>query len=229
MKGQLKMKEKIFIRRNRLICLFLFLLNVFFPVITSSFDKNLELLDSNLYCEYDEYGGYSNCELELIFNKSVSSGSATVYFYDKNDNLIDTEIADFYLDGDVVYDNFYFIPGEVYSYDLSDMDFVSNSTEMCVLLSFICFPFTLAFFISSLTLKYKEYNYQGKLISVYAGYFNHYLKINEELFDEYKTSIFNFYPVVLSCTIDSGEKIQATISTSNHITLKINDKLIRNN
>ena len=91
------------------------------------------------------------------------------------------------------------------------------------------FPFTLGFFISSFQLRYKEYSYQGKLISVYAGWCNNYLKIDDEKFDEHTSSIFRKYPVVLSCITDSGEKIQATISTSNHISLKVNDKLIQNN
>ena len=85
------MKEKRFININRIIFLAILLLNVFLPIILSSCQTELELVDSNLYCDYDENTGNSNCELELIFNKNISSGSVEVYFYDESDNLITSE------------------------------------------------------------------------------------------------------------------------------------------
>ena len=89
------MKEKKFIKINRIIFLVLLLLNIFLPIILTSFQVELELLDSNVYCEYDENTAYSSCEVELIFNKPISSGSVTIYFYDASENLIDSDVAFF--------------------------------------------------------------------------------------------------------------------------------------
>lgn len=222
------MKEKRFVLINRIIFLVLLLLNILLPTILLNTQPELELLDSNIYCEYDEISGYSNCEIELIFNKNISSGSVEVYFYDESDNLITSKTAYFFETNSVVVDEITYINGNVASYELDNLDFSEDSDfEFYCRLMFAFIPLTLVLFIISLLLSYKKYEYNGQTIEVYAGYNNHYIKVDNEKYDEHKT-LATFSPIILSCTLESGEKIQATISLTNRVSLKINDKLYNN-
>ena len=221
------MEEKRFVNINRIIFLAILLLNVFLPIILSNCQTELELVDSNLYCDYDKNTGYSNCELELIFNKNISSGSIEVYFYDESDNLITSETAYFFETNSVVVDEITYINGNVASYELDYFDFNAELEFLDFVYLFYYFiPVTILLFIQSLLLCYRKYEYNGQTIEVYAGYYNHYIKVNNEKYDEHKT-LTSFSPIMLSCTLNSGEKIQATISLTNSVSLKINDKLLQ--
>lgn len=221
------MKEKKFIKINRIIFLVLLLLNIFLPIILTSFQVELELLDSNVYCEYDENTGYSSCEVELIFNKPISSGSVTIYFYDASENLIDSDVAFFFEKDKIVVDELTYINGEVDTYALGSLDFNPELGFLDFAYLFYYFiPVTILLFIQSLLLCYRRYEYNEQVIEVYAGYYNHYIKVNNEKYDEHNT-LATFSPILLSCTLDSGEKIQATISLTNRVSLKINDKLLQ--
>lgn len=79
--------------------------------------------------------------------------------------------------------------------------------------------------IMSFCIKYKKFNIDNNEIEVYAGFSNHYIKVNGELKDEYKSS-FSFTPIKLSCLINN-KKLEITISLSNNITIKFNDELIK--
>lgn len=89
----------------------------------------------------------------------------------------------------------------------------------------IFFLFSLAFLFDSLFISYKEYNINGKKVSVYSGLYSHTLKVNEEKCDEYK-SLTRVNTIILSTTLEDDTYIQATISLSNKIALKVNDKLV---
>lgn len=222
------MKEKRFMLINRITFFVILVLNIVLPILLPNFQTELELLDSNVYYEYDEEWNYSECEVELIFNKSISSGSVIIYFYDVNGDLIDTSTAYFTETGDIVYDEILYIEGKIDSYELDNLDFNAELEFFdFVYLLYYFIPVTLLLFIYSLLLSYRKYEYNNLEIEVYAGYYNHYIKINGEKFDEHKT-LSSFTPIVLSCTLDSGEKVQVTISLTNRITLKINDKLYAN-
>ena len=86
--------------------------------------------------------------------------------------------------------------------------------------------FILIFLISSFLYSCKVYEYNGNVIVVYAGYSHHYIKVNGEKTDEYISSIF-FTPIRLSCTLEDGTHLAATVSLVNRISLKINDRLYR--
>lgn len=102
-----------------------------------------------------------------------------------------------------------------------------NETRIILSIALISTLFIpIVFFIISLLLSYKEYNVDGKLISVYSGFYRHTLRVNGELCDEHNTD-FSFIPIELSTTYDNDLKIKATISLSNQITVKVNDKLIK--
>ena len=85
---------------------------------------------------------------------------------------------------------------------------------------------TFAFFIGSLTLNCKVYTYNGKEIIVYAGWSNHYIKVDGEIMDEYRAFIF-LTPIELSCYLSDGTALYTTISLTNRIKLKINGNLYR--
>lgn len=222
-------KEKRFILVNRIVSLLILLLNIFLPIILMKTQTDLELLDSQVYYTFDEATGYSNCQVELTFNKTISSGSVMIYFYDNSGNLIDTETAYFYEDGKTVTDELNYINGEIDRYELSSLNFSTpfNLFYDCAYLLWYFIAVTLTMFIGSLLLSYKTYKFNGNTISIYAGYYNHYIKVNGEKFDEHKT-LASFTPIILSCTLEDGNQLQATISTTNRIALKINDKLFNN-
>lgn len=103
----------------------------------------------------------------------------------------------------------------------------SDSIAAYIIIQMILLPFVIVafvIFIMSFFLSYKEYQYNKKTISVYAGYFHHTLRIDGEKYDEHNT-LSSFIPIVLSTTLDDGTKLEAKISLTNRITLKINDKL----
>lgn len=82
------------------------------------------------------------------------------------------------------------------------------------------------FFIASLLLSCKVYDYNGYEIVVYAGFYHHYIKVNGRKVDEHDTVI-SFTAILLSCTLNDGTDMQATITMTNRISLKINNQLYR--
>lgn len=104
--------------------------------------------------------------------------------------------------------------------------FISKSkddTSPFILLSLFVplFIFSFAFFIASLFLVYKEYDYNGIKISVYFGWYHHNLRVNGELCDEYN-SLTSLTPICLSTTLNDGTKLETKGKS-----LKINGKLIK--
>ena len=85
--------------------------------------------------------------------------------------------------------------------------------------------FAIIFWIISFNVKYKKFKIESNEIEIYSGLSNHYLKINGELKDEYKSSIY-FNPIKLSCLLND-KKLEVTISTSNHVVVKFDNELIK--
>lgn len=156
---------------------------------------------------------------------NVDSVSVTVAFYDIDGNLLYQKSNFFIGYGKIVSDNF-FIEGEVDSYEIISYTATYSSDVIIILVPvFIYFDIVIfAFLISSLLLSYKNYQYAGNEIIVYAGWYHHYIKINGTKVDEHNT-IMNFTAISLSTTLDDSTKLVATISLTNRIALKINDKL----
>lgn len=94
--------------------------------------------------------------------------------------------------------------------------FVASFIEFFILLIFIC----------TLCMKCKAYSYNGYQIVVYAGASQHYIKVNGIKFDEHNTWI-SYSPIYLNCTLDDGTDVDVTISKSNKIALKINNRLYK--
>ncbi|HCH74930.1 MAG TPA: hypothetical protein DEV87_07110 [Clostridiales bacterium] len=99
-------------------------------------------------------------------------------------------------------------------------DFYPIGTSIAILITIV----PLSLFISTLLLSYKTYMYNDKEIIVYAGFYHHYISVSGVKTDEHNT-IISYTPITLTCTLSEGARIQATISLTNRIALKINDKL----
>lgn len=84
--------------------------------------------------------------------------------------------------------------------------------------------FLFSFFISALLLSCRVYDFNGNIITVYAGWFHHYLKVNGKVMDENNTLI-SFSPIYLSTNLPDGTYLHATITTMNRVSLKINNVL----
>lgn len=79
-------------------------------------------------------------------------------------------------------------------------------------------------FICSLLLSCNIYEYDGKEILVYAGWYHHYVTVDGRKSDEHNTIVYHT-PIHLSCTLDDGAALEATISLTTRVSLKINNQL----
>lgn len=218
-------KKKILI--HRLIWFILLLLGIIVPIIISNLpSKDIKIINDNGYInEYYEYIDETDCEIEVIFNCKVDSGYIMVAFYDSNGKLLSKENGYFYGYDNTVSSTF-FINGKVDSYEILSYDIdVSNDISNSVITLFIYGDiFVLLFFICSLFLSYKNYEYNGNELVVYAGWYHHYVKVNGNKMDEHNT-LFSYTAISLSCILDDGTDIKVIITTSNRISLKINNQL----
>ncbi|MEG1608818.1 MAG: hypothetical protein RR348_03020 [Clostridia bacterium] len=218
-------KKKLLIHRS--IWLILLILGIFIPVIISNAPKKeVEIIDDNGYInEYYESLDETNCEIEVVFNCYVDSGNIMVAFYDSSGKLLSKESGYFYACDNTVSSTF-FIDGKVGSYEILSYD-ISASGDMpyIVIKLFIYGDITVfAFFIASFLLSYKDYEYNDNNIVVYAGWYHHYIKINGKKIDEHNTLV-SSTAIPLSCTLDDGTDMKVIITTSNRISLKINNQI----
>lgn len=237
--GQILSDERRKIMIHRLIWGFILFLGIVIPIIISNElsnkDQEPKIINDNGYINnYYEYINESECEIEIIFDCDVDSGYATVAFYDANGNVLAQESDYFFTDyGNKVSATFY-ITGKVASYHIISYDIkaapdYSYDVVMTILIYVSLFvdATAFAFFVCSLLLSYKEYEYNGDEIAIYAGFYHHYIKINGIKYDEHNTLV-SHVPIYLSCALDDGTDIQATISLTNRISLKINNRLYTN-
>ena len=220
-------KKKLMVRR--LVWLGIMLLCILIPVIVSNVQsKPLEIVDDNCYLiEYFEHSDTTECEVEVVFDKEVYSGYITVAFYDKYDKLLTQKKEYFYGYSNTLSSTF-FIDGKVDSYEILSYDISSyNSGNSLTAVACLCVGIiSFAFLITSLTLSCKVYDYNGNEIIAYCGFYHHYIKINGEILDEHNT-IMSFTPIILSCDIDEGDVVTATMTLLNRISLKINNRLYK--
>lgn len=184
-------------------------------------NESCELL--SYYESFDE----SDVRLTLTFDKPVLSGNAKVAFYDKNERLLSTETVYFYGTSAEV-SNTVYVDGKVESYEIVEYNFYDSSSidahQAGRITLILVLTVGLTFLIGSWTCNYKEYRYNGYKIAVYAGYYHRYMAVNGKKTDEHNT-LRSLYSVSLSCTLDDGTWLKATISASNRIALKIDDLL----
>lgn len=221
-------KKKLLI--HRAIWFTLLLIGIIIPIaLTNAPTDNVEIVDDNGYINYYyESLDKTNCKIEVTFNVKVDSGYITVAFYDSNNRLLSKENGYFYGYNKTLSSTFS-VDGKVDSYEILDYDIsVYNDTAYFISMIFIYIDIVIfMFFISSLLLSYKAYDYYGCEIVVYAGWYHHYIKVNGRMVDEHNTLI-SFTPISLSCTLYDGTDIEAIITMSNRISLKINNQLYTN-
>lgn len=209
-------KKKLLIRR--IIWLVLLIAGIVAAIILGNIP--IDIVEHNGYIT-DYSNNTSYLEIEVTFNHNVISGDVYVAFYDSNGDYLSTSYDYFYSDGNTALLSFE-VYGKADSYEIVNCDVypVIASTGY----AFIYIFFILVFFIAVLLLSCKVYEYNGNSIVVYAGWFHHYIKVNGEKFDEHNT-LTSYTPILLSCVLDDGAYVQATISRTNRISLKINNRL----
>lgn len=229
------MNEKFKIRFRRVFWAIVLIASVVIALICFQPVKTEEVKlvgDDGYITEYYEYLDETNCEIEAEFNVPVNSGYITVSFYDKNEKWLATKRGYFsgYSDDNTLSCEFIGIEGKVDSYIIIGYSDItarqdSNGKEVVgIIILAVGVPIGLCMFISALMLSYKVYVYDKKLIIVYSGWYHHYMTYGGIKVDEHNT-IQTFAPIWLSCTLDDGTFISATISLSGRIALKINNRL----
>lgn len=221
--------EKVKLRLHRLFWLILLLFGIFAPVYLLKKTDNIEVEiveDNGHIINYFEYLNETSCEIEVTFNVKVESGYITIAFYDSNDRLLSKEKGYFW-GYDKTLSSTFSVDGKVDSYLILECEISASDDEaydILLVLFLFCDIFIFAIFIASLTLSCKQYMYKGDRIVVYAGWYHHYIKVNKQKYDEHNTLV-SFTAIQLSCTLNDGTDIKATITMSNRISLKINNQL----
>lgn len=213
------------IRIHKVIWLILLILGFIIPfIITLNLTKATEVVAKNGYIiEYDESLNKTDCEIIVKFNRKVESGYIKVAFKDDNGNLLDEKENYFYCDNKTMSSSFS-VDGKVDSYEILDIKTESNPSLLYWIIFIYLDIFIFIFFICSLFLSCKVYEYEGNEIIVYAGWYHHYIKINGVITDEHNTLV-SYTAISLSSTMGDGTNIDVKISLTNRISLKINNRL----
>ena len=203
------------------------ILAILIPLIINVAQPKLDMVDDHGYIDYyytslDE----TSVRMDIEFNRDVNSGYVIIRFYDNLNRFLEEKKVYFNGYRDTTLQSFVNVKGEVDSYEIVSYEFDTPSVVNWNFSLFLpLYAILITFFILSLMLCYKEYYYNGNKISVYAGWYHHTLKVNGVKCDEHNT-ITSYVPIKLSTTLDDGTIIDVTISLSNRITIKANDRLI---
>ena len=218
------MKEKNKLLTHRLIWIILTLLVIFIPIVANITQPALAIVEDNAYItNYYTYLNETVLKMDITFNRHVNGGNVSIEFYDEYNNYLSTKTEYFYgYNEKTIEDSYITVYGKATQYKIRYYS-VEPSFILGQLYAFLI-P-AILMLIESLLVSYKEYEYNGKIISVYAGYFHHTLRINGEKFDEHNT-LLAFTPIKLTTKLDQTTDIEATITLTNRISLKINNKLL---
>lgn len=222
-------KKKMLIYISISFVLLLFGIIIIPIIIANAPSQETEIVEVNGYINgYYESLDKTDCEIEVVFNTNVDSGYITVAFYDGSGKLLAKKNEYFYGYDNTLSSSFT-IDGKVDSFEILDHNISAYYDVKIIMIIIIIVVdiFVFAFFISSLFLSCKVYDYNGNEIIIYAGWYHHYIKVNGTKTDEHNTLI-TFTAISLSCILSDGTDIKATISLSNRISLKINNLLYKN-
>ena len=223
------MEEKRKLKVHRWVWFVIVLALVFIPIISNATQPELAITDESVYINnYYEYLNETSVDIYITFNRDVSYGGyATIRYYDASNRLLESKRTYFYGSGKTVESEYTTINGKVDSYEIVSFEFSPTTINALTLFCWSNLIIAIPFFIGSLTLNYKEYDYNGKILSVYAGWFHHTLRIDGVLLDEHNTLI-SFVHIILSATTEDGTSLEATVTTFNRISLKADNKLLSN-
>ncbi len=194
-------------------------------------------VESEYESEYSSYC-YCYCDITLTFNQPVSSGRASVSFYDKKDKLIETKTVNLFPDSSdrkKVSANVS-VDGLVKTYEIKSYDFEpyvepeNNIEEIIFWMAYCAFLFFFMIFtplwIQNFTCKCREYIVGNHQILVYAGH-RTYLKVDGRKYDEaVATSLFSTASV-LHTVLDNGTVLDVTVTEiMKRIRFKVDGRLI---
>ena len=210
-------KKKILI--TRLVWLTVLLISIILYIIPASIPK---IIDENVYAEYDSYYNKTAINITLYFDSAVNDCSTTISFYDSNELLLETKTIDLSCYGTTAETIFSFsVQGNVDSYEIISYQIYGYKDDtLATILLFI----GLIGLLFSFSRSYKIYTYENNNIIVYSGLSHHYIKLNGTIVDELNCFI-SYHFIFLSCTLDNGDLVEATIPLSKDIKLKINNYL----
>lgn len=220
------MSPKRFITANRII-VFLILVAIVITILLLNYAPPMsKLVDVELdYWGYDDLLDQTTCDITLIFKDEVYWGTMTVSFADANHTIIDTQTESFYGQNKQVTERFY-VYGKAAYYKVEECYVEKIDVDLAITILVWIAVFVFLIFIYTLLLSVKVYHFGGHKIVVYAGWYNHYITFDGEKVDEHNT-IVTYSPIYLSCKID-GLYLEAAISLTNRISLKINGRLYNN-
>ena len=218
-------REKNKSKAHKIVWIIIAFCFFFIPLIVMKSKPALDLTHCEVYIDtYYESINTTTVSVYLTFNRKVNNGYATISFYNSSGELLETKTELFYAYQKTEADSYFSVNGKVEYYELESYSFeVTNSIWLPIYYTYGS-PYIIAFLIMSFLISYKEYDYDGNIISVYSGWYHHTLRINGELYDEHNT-LFNYTPIILS-TIFGEDIIEAKISLTNRIAVKVNNKLI---
>lgn len=224
-------KEKRFIIFQRIFWAVLLLLGALLPTIIEWIKPDLEIVNYECFItDYDEATEYSNgytfCEIEIEFNRAVKGCNAEIDFFDVDGNYLGTENIYCYADGKFAYDDYIYIDGCVDSYNL-----VSWSADYSKFwYPYLSLIISVPVFIGALMLRYREIDYEGSTISVYAGFCEQRLTIDGEVVDVESDSCYDTGTTYLQGEIyrdeDDFDIVEVKIFSGNEIVVKINNKIV---
>lgn len=218
-------KKKLLI--HRLVWGILLLAGILTPIIVATvMNENVKMLDSDGYINYYyESTNQTSCEIEVTFNSDINYGNITVAFYDSNGKFLAEKTGYLFGYGKTQSATFY-INGKVDSYEVLEFD-VTIESWLLIDISITVDIGVFVFFIGSLLLSCKKYSYNDKEIIVYAGWYHHYIKVDGIKVDEHNTLI-SYTAITMSCILEDGTDLKATVTKTNRISLKINNRLYTN-
>ena len=212
-------QEKKKIKLFKALSILLFIGSIVFTVFMS-INGYVKFKDYSGSYIYDAGTNKSTCSITLEFYEPVV-GEFTILLYDANNNLIyeeDYEIKD-HTDFHVI--NF-IATGKAARFEIDDYYFsTSSATPIIDTASYILCIVAGIWMTFSMRMKCNSYYFNGQRIVVYVGATKCYLKVNDTIYDEQKPA--GRAGVVLFTALENGDRVQATISRGNRISLSVND------
>ena len=222
MKRSVMIKEKKTLLILRVIFGVLLLAGIIIPlVLWFSPEKDIDLID----CDDDGYGYFV-----ATFSEEVVEADIDFVFYDANEMIVERKTVHF---GDkedepktVLRARIPSVSSSVVAYEATRFSVSYESAYGIWIYVFILADVILvACVVQSLTMSCKLYDYNGRSILVYAGWFRRYIKVNDIKVAERSTA-FTYGAVNLSCMLDDGAQALATITRMNKIDLRVNNQVL---
>ena len=218
------MKENIRIIFRRFILLIILVATI--AISLWGWLRQVSIVDQRLDINHNAVTGYTDCTVTIVLDSNADSVDATVYYYDSQKEYISSDIVYFKKVDDKTWQGESCVLGKVQYCSIEYCTVFSTLRIVIVSLSIPCLCVALGLFISSCRHRCNIYKFESMNILIYTGWFNHYMKIDGEIVDEYNSSSIRV-PIELWCEFDDGTDVYAVISTSHRIKLKINGRLYR--